>query len=401
MKMNFIKIVNDSFKQKELYRNVERRETMEKRKADILNVLRTVALLMVFLLHGRENVAGITEASGPLAILTWLPAWGGGWVLFFISSFLLGMNFLSEKYELITDNKINFRGLWTFYRRRFLRIAPLYYFYCFIYAFLSGDQYLVTSGWTTLRILTFTYNGDSGPGVIHHLWYISTAMQMYLLIPFVYLLVRRFRSLIGSLISFFSCLLFGFCIRFLLNRCGVTWVTWIYTFSLANLDFVFCGVFLANICKLLYHSDIGTGKLLKFFSSLATIILIIYNCYIYSESTSIDLFIYQICLPSVYILCCSFLIIVWLPRENSVPVYGRIWGWINGFAKYSYAFYILHVAVLVYVQNLVTNFSLAVDNVIINYIAYFGICFIVTQILAYLMTIGGQRFQKKKGVKTL
>lgn len=374
---------------------------MEKRKADILNVLRTIALLMVFLLHGRENVAGITEASGPLAILTWLPAWGGVWVLFFISSFLLGMNFLSEKYELITDNKINFRGLWTFYRRRFLRIAPLYYFYCFIYAFLSGDQYLVTSGWTTLRILTFTYNGDGGPVVIQHLWYISTAMQMYLLIPFVYLLVRRFRSLIGSLISFFFCLFFGFCVRLCLNRFGVDWYTWIYTFSLTNLDFVFCGVFLANICKLLYHTDIGTNKRLKVFSSLALVILIVYNCYLYFNC-DIDsysgpaMFIYCIVLPSVYILCCSFLIIVWLPRENSVPVYGRIWGWINGFAKYSYAFYILHVVVLFYVQNLVTNFSLAVDNVLINYIAYFGICFIVTQILAYLMTIGGQQFKKRK-----
>ena len=42
-----------------------------------------------------------------------------------------------------------------------------------------------------IRMLTFTYNGAPGINGLGHLWYISSAMQLYLIMPAVYLLIRN------------------------------------------------------------------------------------------------------------------------------------------------------------------------------------------------------------------
>lgn len=319
--------------------------------------------------------------------------------MLFISSYLLGMNFLSGKYVLVEDGRFSFRGLWRFYRSRFLRIAPLYYFYCFMFELLSGSQYLLNGGWITVKILAFTFNGNGGISGIGHLWYLSTAMQFYLLTPFVFLLVRQFRSMRACQTAFFVCLFLGFGVRYGLNSAGVDWYTWIYTFTFANLDFMLCGLLLARISQMLHTTRAGAGVFTKIFSSLAAVVLIGYNCYISFYSGSVNLFLYRIVLPSVYILCCSLLIVAWLPRRDSVPVYGRIWGCVNGFAKYSYTFYILHISVLLYVGNIITKLSLVSEHVVINYVVYFGISFALTWFMAVMMTNAGRgRKVRGKGV---
>ena len=353
--------------------------------------------MMVFLLHGRGWVPGPSLTAGPFLIFTTFPAWAGVWILLFLSSYLLGMNFLSGKYVLVEDGRFSFRGLWRFYRSRFLRVAPLYYFYCFMFELLSGSRFLLNGGWITVKILTFTFNGNGGIDGIGHLWYLSTAMQIYLLAPFAFLLVRRFRSPGACLTAFFACLLLGLGARYSLYTAGADWYTWIYTFSLANLDFVLCGLLLARISQMLYTARAG-GVFTKIFSSLAAFFLIGYNCYIYYYGGSVNFFLYQIVLPSIYILCCSLLIIAWLPRRDSVPVYGGIWGCVNGFAKYSYAFYILHISVLLYVADLITKLSLVSGHAVVNYFVYFGISFALTLGLAVMMTnVGRGRRTRGRG----
>lgn len=160
-----------------------------------------------------------------------------------------------------------------------------------------------------------------------------------------------------------------------------------------------CGLLLARISQMLHTTWVGKGVFTKIFSSLAFVVLIAYNCYINYYGGNVNLFLYRIVLPSIYILSCSLLIIAWLPRRDSVPVYGWFWGCVNGFAKYSYAFYILHVSVLLYVVNVITKLSLVSEHVVINYVVYFGISLTLTWVLAVMMTNGGRgRKTKGKGV---
>ena len=78
-----------------------------------------------------------------------------------------------------------------FYARRFLKIAPLYYLYCGFFEIVSGQRYLWENPIVLIRMLTFTYNGAPGINGLGHLWYISSAMQLYLIMPAVYLLIRN------------------------------------------------------------------------------------------------------------------------------------------------------------------------------------------------------------------
>lgn len=55
------------------------------------NVLRCCATLFVFLLHGRSNVPALANATGIWQWITFLPAWGGVWIFFFLSGFGIGI----------------------------------------------------------------------------------------------------------------------------------------------------------------------------------------------------------------------------------------------------------------------------------------------------------------------
>lgn len=48
---------------------------------DIANVLRVMATLFVFVLHGRSNISGIQDVPF-LSFITSLPAWAGVWIFF-------------------------------------------------------------------------------------------------------------------------------------------------------------------------------------------------------------------------------------------------------------------------------------------------------------------------------
>lgn len=374
---------------------------VEKKPFDMLNMLRCVAILIVFLLHGRSKVPGIGNVHALVGIVTTLPAWSGVWILLFLSGFLLGMNFFSGKYSILRENgKINWREVGRFYKTRFLRIAPLYYGYVLLVEILRGGHEILDNPLLLLRIITFTYNGQNGPGVIGHLWYVSLAMQSYLLAPLVFLAVRRIRTLKARTGSFFLVLALGLGIRFLFLRLGLSWYTFIYTFLFANLDLLVCGMLLAGLCRELRSETRGTGLRWKVLSVLLFGMLILYNCYLYYIKTVIYLTIYRILLPSVYMLLLAFLLLVWLPRDGQTRPERRIWGVVDLFSRKSYAFYILHVSVLGYIRSVMTDHGLFSGNAYWDYLVFFGASFVLTCLLSALITYGaGKPGSGRKAVK--
>ncbi|MEL6615245.1 MAG: acyltransferase, partial [Bacteroidota bacterium] len=144
-----------------------------------LDGLRAVAALAVIVFHG-----------------AW---WKGGWigvpVFFVLSGFLIGRILLRTK-----DEASGARGFFVpFYRRRALRLLPLYVFFLIVLAVVNGLTGAI-SGFSEVwpYLATYTYNWVSGmPDMPTHesygiLWSLAIEEQFYLVWPLlVWALPRR------------------------------------------------------------------------------------------------------------------------------------------------------------------------------------------------------------------
>ena len=122
---------------------------------DVTNLLHVLATMFVFVLHGRGFIEGISE-SRFWDIVTTLPAWAGVWIFLFLSGYTIGLGLFKGRYPILTEEgKLSPRGLGRFYLGRLLKLAPLYYAYCFFWELLCGNHFLVSNPKFLLQVLTF------------------------------------------------------------------------------------------------------------------------------------------------------------------------------------------------------------------------------------------------------
>ena len=95
-----------------------------KNKVDVLNVIRVVATLIVFFLHGRGYILGIENTSGFFQAITCLPAWAGVWMLFYLSGYLMQKGFDDKRYKVFGTERPA-KEYFSFCLKRFLKIAPV------------------------------------------------------------------------------------------------------------------------------------------------------------------------------------------------------------------------------------------------------------------------------------
>jgi peptidoglycan/LPS O-acetylase OafA/YrhL len=159
---------------------------------DPLMALRALACVMVFMGHFfLVSFPFTSEASFP-GIVTLLRSspWGGVWVFFTLSGFLMGKGFAAGRYS------VDGRGMRAFLRNRLLRIAPVYYgglllVTIFRYPALLHGRNL----WILLEACAFDFHGYLP---IAALWSVSTEMQFYLLVPALTLLLLSLRDRLGK-----------------------------------------------------------------------------------------------------------------------------------------------------------------------------------------------------------
>ena len=361
----------------------------EKNRVNVLAVLRVLAAMLVFILHARPYVEGIDLVTHPLMFLTFMPAWGGVWIFILISGYLMGQGFDSGRYQICVDNCVKGKKILDFYYKRFLRIAPLYYLFCIFFELFSG-RVIAENPWNLLRILTFTYNGADGTPGISHLWYVSLIMQLYLMAPFIYLLIRKITSFKVNVGVYVIMLIIGLVTRIILAECEADWHRWIYSFVFCNLDIFVCGMLLAK-SKVLAGIDQKKGSIKKFcrgVSVILMIVLILYNCYNYAEGSKVfDWYVYQNILPTFYILLSSLLIFLFSTEPKRVNKNYWISRIIDWFASYTFAFYILHAGVLEYVKRMIGDAAWYYGRSMkIQYVLFIGISFVITTLLAVIVT---------------
>ena len=212
---------------------------------DAFNILRAVAILCVFGLHA----VILSKAARPGTILPaflYTPAWLSMWMLFALSGFLLGKRFYCHQYE-------GAKGSWNFICRRFKRLAPSYFFFLLIVLLFHNPLFFISNGWLLdLRLISFTYNGIPGIDGVGATWFVSTIMQLYVMLPFFYHFLLKKISVRYTLWVWGAIVLLGLGVR--LVSTNLDWYVWTYTFSVANLD-IFLAPFVLNAFCITYTQD--------------------------------------------------------------------------------------------------------------------------------------------------
>ena len=248
-------------------------------RLDALLALRGFACLMVVTIHCAPPRKSIIYDNVDLSWLMFSHGAIAVWILFVLSGYLMGKVFYTKRYT------VDFAGVIKFWRNRALRILPLYYFAVLILSIFVYPEVLKFSNWGyLLRVFTFTYHPYISFTAVKFndvFWSLSTEMQFYLIIPFIYSLIKkRLNNQKKTLITGFLIILTTFIIRGLLwisfhneitQEMGYAFKYW-YTPLIVNLDLFLCG-FIVN--ALIQNYKLNWNQTKTFIAKLITATLII------------------------------------------------------------------------------------------------------------------------------
>lgn len=225
-----------------------------KNHLDALLALRGFACILVVIHHCNAPRNSIIYQGYDLSWFIFSNGWVGVWIFFVLSGYLMGKSFYVKRYT------ADVRGTIEFWRNRILRIVPLYYFAILILTLFVYPSWLRIENWGYLcRLFTFTYefSMNSQPGMNFNVvfWSLSTEVQFYLLVPFIFSIFKQnlfqlkqiyFVSFLTFLSIFTVKLLFWISLKREINEHFDYVVKYWYTPLLTNLDLFLCG-FLVNV----------------------------------------------------------------------------------------------------------------------------------------------------------
>ncbi|MCG9555982.1 acyltransferase family protein [Vibrio kanaloae] len=151
-----------------------------------LTSLRGIAALLILVFHTH----GILGLKLPDELLFVKNYFGLGVPIFFvISAFSL---YLSTTRRIGTENWIK-----AFYVRRFMRVAPLFYFMCLVYIIYIPLRFGVFIDWKDVLLnITFMYNLFPGKheSIVWAGWTLGVEMLFYIVLPVIMLKIKSIRG---------------------------------------------------------------------------------------------------------------------------------------------------------------------------------------------------------------
>lgn len=271
--------------------------------ANSFDFIKSIAVLCVFLLH-------VSLFSGSLGFVydeyTWplkTPAWSAVWIMFILSGYFIGKGFFEGRYA------FNVKGFLRFYLKRFVKIGVATWIFIFINCTIVEPDFIINNPKVLFRIISFTYYNLPQSNGIGATWYVSTLMHLYLIAPFICLIVRKIMMHIRNQVNMkmslgiIVVLWLGFYYRYHMFELGVDWSSQVYVPFYANLDLYISGILLnyINFPKVLSQTK---RKIINVCTKAGLFVVILLNCYIYyrMDYSFTCGFIYQYVFPSIYII---------------------------------------------------------------------------------------------------
>lgn len=361
-----------------------------------LDLIRSVAILLVLVCHGTMFVSQYFDTNGIMYITGYL----GVEFFFVLSGFLIGKIIIVDLYE-----SKSWDGLKIFYMRRWLRTLPLYYLIVF---FIS-----VSKGSFTWENLFFIQNFSAESLSFNPVsWSLSVEEWFYLVAPCLLLVIARVTK------KNTKSLFLGICIVFVMvemilrvssaNTVGVTWDFGVRKQIFLRLDSIMIGVLLAGI-KYYYqdlYARIARSKLLLLISTLVFVYFGILQLYKVIVENNVDQsFFNKTFLFTIISLCISVFI---ANTEKSIRINtflsNSIIGKLIRFISFtSYAVYLIHYEIFVLVSSRISNYDTSLP---LSFIAVLLVLLFV-YILAYIlykylekpiMNYRDSKYPSKKGI---
>jgi peptidoglycan/LPS O-acetylase OafA/YrhL len=233
---------------------------------DPLLTLRFTACLMVLaghalmVTHLPANLPNSLAAGSAAWLLTASP-WGGVWIFFTLSGYLMGKGFYSGRYT--PDGT----GVWSFYRNRLLRIIPLYFTSVVIVAALVHPECFARANLGhLLAVLSFQCDSFDSDHPIGALWSVRTEMQFYAIVPFIYICVARHLKSLAAISAIAAAALAGGLVFRNATIRTLGWEFWpveIYRTLLGNIDMFLWGFLLNPLLQRLKHRSTDRKYLLE------------------------------------------------------------------------------------------------------------------------------------------
>lgn len=332
-----------------------------------------------FLVYHTFDLSWILFSAGGVAVR----------IFFCLSGYLMGKAFYTRRYT------IDRSGILNFWRNRALRVFPLYYFSLIITSFWVYPDLLKLENWfSLLRIITFTYDQTLPIAFNGALWTLSTEVQFYFCVPFIFrYLHKHLRSQIQVLSLAVGLVVGSLALRVLLwfsiqsnfqpPEDAIAFVRYIYVPLWMNLDVFLCG-FLLNflINPESKHSRTKTPILSRYFQKwrqqfsppknqilikLISIILLLFLYLLTAYLKYFNLEILGLISPTLTVLITCFFIYAFEKRsepENGVCRHRQLslqacrdnpWRILEVLGVLSYGIYIWHLPILAKIQPLSTS----------------------------------------------
>lgn len=325
---------------------------------DIFSILRTLAILIIFVAHGRFEIGNLAPQVTFPAFFH-IPAYPGIWILLGLSGYLIGKKFYDGKVETLTQVK-------NFYIGRLIRVGVPYYFLLWlVFLFISPVEMFQMGGRDWLRLLCFAYDGTPN-ATLGHTWFVSTIMQLYLVAPLVYHgLLKRIPAQ-STWVCMAALLAVGFTARLILSFHPVNWFVWVYTFSPAQWDIFFVPFMLHAYRGSLGALPVGVVKYLRWAAVLLLAAAVGLGWFCWYHLVYVVSFLYQA--PTLFTLILVVFGIAWGNALRTGPAPVRLqWGYLvqnplhllEAFAALTYSFYLYHQYILRDIPRILASYTLS------------------------------------------
>lgn len=345
---------------------MENRKYVLINKVDPMNYVKVIATLCVFCLHTAifSMQHGFTFTKEFFFFQT--PAWGSVWIFFYLSGFMNGRNFIGygAKYKMLESKKHAFY----FYKRRFIKVLFPTWIFIFCALLVVETELLFQNLDIIYKILACRYYNVPASNIIGATWYVFVLVWLYLLTPWLCLLIEKIYQLIPerahkkiTLFTLCSIIVIGMIARLILFKKGVDWSSKVYVPVYMNLDIYISGVLMS---KLVIEKEYIKDKFRKniLYGELLFALTIFVNILVYSwGNTRIEAMqFYQYIFPSIYIcILCYYVYLCsgWNVKYDSlcrINILKNPFRILDVFSNISFEFYLLHSMILCKISPYIT-----------------------------------------------